>query len=88
MKWLESGDLQLTDQRAHAVPPEPELLTRAAVCRRLGIDAKTWWRWRQARRAPAPVPNVPGWPRWRRQDIEAFERGDVWGGRRYFRRAG
>lgn len=60
-------------------------LTQIQICRRLGISDETWRRWRKARQVPAPVPNVPGHPRWSVRDIEDFERG-LYGarGRVYF----
>jgi hypothetical protein len=62
-----------------------KLITQIQICRRLGIAVNTWRNWRVARQAPAPVPNVPGRPRWRVADIEAFERGLFrHGGRTFF----
>ena len=61
-----------------------ELLSGPAVAARLGICRHTWHRWVVAQHAPSPVPNVPGHPRWRLTDIEAFERG-AFTTNRYFR---
>lgn len=59
------------------------LLTQVQVCRAIPISVRTWRRWRTARLVPAPVPNIPGWPRWREADIVAFKRGlRAAGGRR------
>jgi hypothetical protein len=65
------------------------LLTQIQICRRLGISDETWRRWRVARRVPAPVPNVPGRPRWTLAAIQEFEAGmGQRGGRRaYFQSA-
>ena len=62
------------------------LLTGPAVATRLGICRHTWHRWVVAQHAPAPVPNLPGHPRWRVEDIDAFERG-AYRTSRYFRGA-
>lgn len=74
-----------TPQQAQRDANGPRLLTQIQVCRRLGIGVQTWRDWRAARRVPAPVPNVPGRPRWSVSDIEDFERG-LYGphGRVYF----
>jgi hypothetical protein len=56
-------------------PREPQLLGTSAICQRLGIHRNTWHVWVVSRQAPAPVPNLPGHPRWRVSDIERFERG-------------
>jgi predicted site-specific integrase-resolvase len=47
------------------------LLSGIDICRRLGISDETWRRWRAAGKAPAPV-GLPGRPRWRVVDIDAF----------------
>lgn len=71
------------------IASEPaKLLRQFEICRELGIGVTTWREWRAAGRVPAPVPNLPGVPRWRVEDIEAFRRGVYRGpsteGRRYF----
>lgn len=75
---------QGVDRDDDARAGEPKLITQRQICQRLGIGVTTWRRWRAARRAPSPVPNVPGRPRWRVSDIETFERGLHGTGRRYF----
>lgn len=49
----------------------PLLLTQIQVCRRLGISVQTWRNWRARGRTPATV-DLPGRPRWRAADIDAF----------------
>ena len=49
-------------------------LRQVEICRRLGISDETWRRWRASGHAPEPVAG-PGVPRWRVEDIDAFERG-------------
>lgn len=63
---------QQTGRNEHPVDQRSQFVRQADICRRFGISDETWRRWRAARRAPAPVPNVPGRPRWRVEDIEAF----------------
>jgi predicted DNA-binding transcriptional regulator AlpA len=63
-----------------------QLLRGPAIFKRLGISRWTWAHWVKAGQAPAPVPNVPGFPRWLLKDIEDFERG-AYGAGRYFRAA-
>lgn len=79
-----AGSPQLVERQEHPRAGQPQLLTQLHICRRLGIGVTTWRRWRAARRVPAPVPGLPGRPRWRLADIEAFERGLHGTGRRYF----
>ena len=62
------------------------LIDSRTICARFGICRHTWHRWVVAQHAPAPVPNLPGHPRWRVEDIEAFERG-AYRASRYFRGA-
>jgi predicted DNA-binding transcriptional regulator AlpA len=59
----------LTEQSARKLRRIPEIVARLGICR------MTWARWLAAGQAPAPVPNVPGFPRWRLKDIEDFENG-------------
>jgi predicted DNA-binding transcriptional regulator AlpA len=47
------------------------LISGTEICRRLGISDETWRRWRAAGKAPAPI-GLPGRPRWRVSDIDAF----------------
>lgn len=54
--------------------PDQTLLRQFEICQRLGISDQTWMNWRKRGRAPEPVRDVPGVPRWRVSDIEAFER--------------
>jgi predicted DNA-binding transcriptional regulator AlpA len=63
--------------KGYAVVPESprELLRISEVCARLGVSRFTWHGWVKSGLAPAPVPNVPGHPRWRVREIEGFERG-------------
>jgi predicted DNA-binding transcriptional regulator AlpA len=61
----------------HDIPREaPEFVTQMQICRRLGITDETWRRWRAAGKTPDPVA-LPGRPRWRASEIEAFLRGRV-----------
>lgn len=61
------------------------LIGQSDVCRYIGVSVRTWRRWRAAGLVPAPVPNIPGRPRWRLTAIESFKRG-LFGarGRRFF----
>jgi predicted DNA-binding transcriptional regulator AlpA len=63
--------------KGHAVGQQSplELLRISEVCARLGVSRFTWHGWVKSGLAPAPVPNVPGHPRWRVREIEGFERG-------------
>lgn len=62
-----------------------QLLGTSDICARLGISRHTWHRWVTQGQAPAPVPNIPGHPRWALNAIEAFRRGLYRaGGRVYF----
>lgn len=45
------------------------------ICRRFGISRWTWGRWVREGRAPAPIQNLPGFPKWRVSDIDRFEAG-------------
>lgn len=54
--------------------PDQTLLRQFEICARLGISDQTWMNWRKRGRAPEPVRDVPGVPRWRVSDIQAFER--------------
>jgi predicted DNA-binding transcriptional regulator AlpA len=86
---LEHGAQELTgtgqirqsqrDTRGH----ECELLRVVDICARLGVSDETWRRWRLNGLAPTPV-RLPGRPRWRVEDIEAFKRGLLGTGRRFF----
>lgn len=74
-----------------AHPAEPhrdavgvQVLRQFEICQRLGISDDTWRAWRKARKVPAPVPNVPGRPRWRVKDIEDFARGLYGAGHRVY----
>lgn len=69
-----------------ATPKTPRLLTKRQACERLGVSRWTLQRWVKSGQAPAPVENIPGWPRWREDDIDDFARGRGFGvtGRRYF----
>jgi predicted DNA-binding transcriptional regulator AlpA len=49
----------------------PVLLSQKQVCARLGISDDTWRRWRKRGVTP-PQSDLPGHPRWRADDIEAF----------------
>jgi len=49
----------------------PTLISQIEICRRLEISDETWRRWRAAGKTPAPV-GLPGRPRWRVSDIDAF----------------
>ena len=69
-------------EEAHVPRTAPDLLTQGQVCRMLGISDETWRRWRAAGRTPQQV-DLPGHPRWRRDDIEALAGQPVAG--RYFR---
>lgn len=66
-----------------------ELVSGAVIYERLGVSRWTWARWVASGDAPSPVPNLPGWPKWRRSDIDLFAagcfRGD--GKRTYFNSA-
>jgi hypothetical protein len=68
-----------------AAADRPSFLTQTQICERFGISDETWRRWRKARQVPAPLPNIPGHPRWAVADIEDFERGRFGAtGRHYF----
>ena len=66
---------QVAQRHPHAPRAPQQFLRTGAICGRLGIERHTWRRWVVAGQAPAPVPNVPGRPRWRVRDVEDFERG-------------
>lgn len=59
-----------------------EFTTQAEICRRLGISDETWRTWRKRGLTPPQVP-LPGRPRWRTADINAWL-DDRSGRRRYF----
>ena len=61
-----------------------DLLTTPVICAELGIERHTWRRWVRSLQAPQPVPNVPGLPRWRRHEIDAFKQGTYRRGRRHY----
>lgn len=62
-----------------------DLLTTPEICGLLGIGRHTWHRWVTSGAAPQPIPNIPGWPRWRRLEIERFAAGTFRGaGRRTY----
>jgi hypothetical protein len=62
-----------TQRDAHG----PQVLTQSRVCRRLGISDETWRTWRKRGITPPRV-ELPGHPRWRLDDIIAFEHGRRW----------
>jgi predicted DNA-binding transcriptional regulator AlpA len=74
---LESSpaDAQVAKRHTNTPAREPKLLGKDDICARLGISRWTWQRWVKSRQAPAPVPGIPGHPRWAVRDIEHFERG-------------
>jgi predicted DNA-binding transcriptional regulator AlpA len=74
-------DSQVAERNEHAPSRQPKLLRIPDICERFGISRETWRVWVKSRQAPAPVPGLPGHPRWAVRDIEHFERGRF-GGRR------
>lgn len=56
-------------------PASPRLMTSPAICADLGISRWTWARWVRTGKAPAPVSDLPGWPKWRRADVDRFSEG-------------
>lgn len=78
------GEAQVATRDQVAGARDRKVLDTPAICRRLGIHRNTWHRWVAQRQAPAPVPNLPGHPRWAVSDIERFERGRYAAGRVYF----
>jgi predicted DNA-binding transcriptional regulator AlpA len=52
-----------------------QLLNTPRVCARLGVSRWTWRRWVKTGVAPAPLSGLPGHPKWRQRDIEAFADG-------------
>jgi predicted DNA-binding transcriptional regulator AlpA len=83
-QFLEPTDVQPKEprQQADVTRRAPELLTQGEVCRMFGISDETWRRWVKAGRTPQRV-DLPGHPRWRREDIEALKGQPA--ARRYFR---
>lgn len=72
---LTPHEAQVAKRHADAPARAQQLLSTPAICERLGIERHTWRRWVVSRRAPAPVPNLPGHPRWTVEAIENFRRG-------------
>jgi predicted DNA-binding transcriptional regulator AlpA len=70
-----SADPKIPQRDPQAVHGVSQLLTGPQVRERLGISRWTWDAWMRQGKAPAPVPNIPGHPRWFLADIERFERG-------------
>lgn len=73
---------QASEQPVVAHPREPrgdeqgpQLVTGLDIARRLGIARDTWARWVRRGLAPAPVPNLPGYPRWNAREIDQFAAG-------------
>lgn len=82
------GALQSTNAHPEVAPRDgdgPDLLTQEQVCRRLGISADTWTRWRKALRTPACVTLPSGRRKWRREDIDALAGKPVARVSRFFR---
>jgi hypothetical protein len=78
---MPSAHAQVAERHEHPPARAYQLLTTRLICERFGISRETWRVWVKSRQAPAPVPGLPGHPRWAVRDIEHFERGRF-GGRR------
>jgi predicted DNA-binding transcriptional regulator AlpA len=50
--------------------PDKDLLTAQDLARCFSVSARTIWRWRAARKLPAPVRLSSACIRWRARDIE------------------
>jgi predicted DNA-binding transcriptional regulator AlpA len=61
------------------------LMSGPQVYAEVGVSRWTWARWVASGKAPAPVANLPGQPKWRRVDVERFIDGTFKpSGRSYF----
>lgn len=74
-------------RREHVAGTALDLLRIADICARGGFSRDTWGRWVKCGKAPAPVPNIPGHPRWSAESIERFFQGRQTTGRSYFKKA-
>lgn len=64
-------------EQPHSDRHSADLYTQIQICRRLGISDESWRRWR-ARGITPPKVELPGHPRWRVVDVEAFIAGRRW----------
>lgn len=65
----------MTPEHAHETDQEPRFLTVAEVAKRFRLSDETIHRW--ARSGRLPFVDVLGVKRFRREDIEAIERGET-----------
>lgn len=68
----------------HVVHERRDLLRIGDILGKIDISRATWFRWVRSGKAPQPVPNMPGYPRWRVTDIERFVDGRKTSGRHFF----
>jgi predicted DNA-binding transcriptional regulator AlpA len=65
-----NGALQSPD--GHVVDKAAKLVRIADICRDGGFSYWTWRRWVRCGKAPQPVANMPGFPRWKASDVAQF----------------
>jgi predicted DNA-binding transcriptional regulator AlpA len=82
---------QTVEQPARDVNSQDQtrkLLRIADICALAGICRWTWAAWVRSGKAPKPVANLPGHPRWKASDIANFLDGRLgYSNRRFFGKA-
>jgi predicted DNA-binding transcriptional regulator AlpA len=83
-----AASVEQPTRHEHVTDQHRDLLTTTAICERAGISRWTWRAWVRSGKAPKPVANLPGHPRWKASDIANFLDGRLgYSNRRFFGKA-